>query len=91
MSSKWRIAAKNLYDACTEILKCNNDNLGLITLNSVFLASRKDRTTKSGHKIEAKIAKEHTLDAEERMMVDLFESAARGGTSVDLFFVTCLV
>ena len=81
---------KNLYTACGDVLKGNNDNLGLITLNSVFVASGKGRIT-SGHKIEAKIAKEHTLDAEERMMVDSFESAARGGTSVDLFYVTYFV
>ncbi len=76
---------KNLYTACAEVLKGNNDNLGLITLNSVFVASGKCRTPKFGHTTKAKIAKEHTLDSEERMMVDLFESTARGGTSVDLF------
>ena len=76
---------KNLYTACAEVLKRNNDNLGLITLNSVYVASGKGRTAEFGHTIKAKIAKEHTLDSEERMMVDLFESAARGGTSVDLF------
>ncbi len=78
---------KNLYTACA---KENNDSLGLITLNSVFVAPGKGLIT-SGHKIEAKIAKEHTLDAEERATVDSLESAARGGTSVDLFFVTYFV
>ena len=82
---------KNLYLACAEVLKGNNDNLGLITLNSVFVASGNSRTPKPGHKIEAKIASEHMLDAEERMMVDSLEIAARGGTSVDLFFVTYLL
>ena len=82
---------KNLYTACAKVLKGNNDSLGLITLNSVFVASGKCGEAKSGHRIKAKIAKEQTLDAEERAMVDSFESAARGGTSVDLLFVTYLV
>ncbi len=86
-----KLQPKNLYEACAEVLKGNNDHLGLITLNSVFAASGKGRTAKFGHTIKAKIAREDMLDAEERTMLELLESAARGGTSVDLFFVTYFV
>ncbi|CAB4028571.1 GTP-binding A [Paramuricea clavata] len=48
---------KNLYEACADVLKNNNDNLGLITLNSIFAPSTKVPPPKRGHKIEAKNVK----------------------------------
>jgi predicted GTPase len=71
---------KNLYDACADVLKKNEDHLGLITLNSIFAASTKV-TPKRGHSIEAKDANKCTLDVAEKDFFHLMEEASRGGTS----------
>ena len=79
---------KNLYVACAELLTNNNDHLGLITLNSIFVQEKQDKTRSvtNGHEFKAKIADKNSLDGEERAMVKMFEIAARGGTSVDYIF-----
>ncbi|CAB4028572.1 GTP-binding A, partial [Paramuricea clavata] len=69
---------KNLYDACANVLKNNNDNLGLITLNSIFASSTKVPPPKPGHKVEAKNATSCKLDDEERKFVDVLERTSRG-------------
>ncbi|CAB4043654.1 GTP-binding A, partial [Paramuricea clavata] len=69
---------KNLYDACADVLKENNDNLGLIILNSIFAPSTKVPRPKDGHKIEAKNAKIDKLDDEEIKFVDVLERRSRG-------------
>jgi hypothetical protein len=77
---------KNLYLACADLLKNNNDNLGLITLNSIFVQPNKsgDAKIKCGHKVEAKnAAQQHTLDSEEKVKVEVLQLAAKGGTSDD--------
>ena len=73
---------KNLYVTCAELLTNNNDHLGLITLNSSFVESDKDkdRCITHGHVFEAKNARQSALDGEERAMVELYENAAKGGT-----------
>ena len=82
---------RNLYNACADVLKGNNDNLGLIILNSIFAPSTKVPPPKHGHKIEAKNAKSCKLDDEERKFVDALERESRGGTSVDLSYILSLV
>ena len=80
---------KNLYEASANILVINNDSLGLITFNSIFVESRKseDRRITLGHEFEAKNAKQRSLGGEERAMVEIFElSAAKKGTVLFAFF-----
>ena len=71
---------RNLYAACADLLVQNNDNLGLITLNSIFVESkhRKPRI-EFGKESEAKIAKECTLKREEETKVDFLKLAVEGG------------
>lgn len=69
---------KNLYDACADVLKKSGDDLGLVILNSVFEAGKKN-PPKIGHKTEAKDASKCRLNHEENEFVDFFEKAAKGG------------
>ncbi len=77
---------KNLYDACTTLLK-NKDPLGLIALNSVFAASTKV-TSELGYKIDAKDASQCSLNNEEKVLSSTLESGNRGSTNVDLVLFT---
>ena len=78
---------ENLYDACADVLKKSNDDTGLITLNSIFVAATK-HSQNLGHKIDATIANAACeLDDEENKCAILLEGFARGGTSVDLIFL----
>ena len=78
------LQARNLYEACANVLKNNKDSLGLITLNSIFVQSEKNKNRRitPGYKVEAKIAKQCKLDGEETAMVEIFQRAAEGGTKV---------
>ena len=71
---------KNLYLACEEILRQNNDNLGLITLNACFTKQKKKEPI-HGHQVTARDASKDKLDRKEERFVEFFEQAARGGTS----------
>jgi hypothetical protein len=78
---------RNLYLACAKVLSKSKDDLGLITLNSIFVGSTiGDRATISGHETEAKNANKCTLDSEEDTMVHLFEIAEKEGMGVVLIF-----
>ena len=78
---------RNLYLACAKVLSKSKDDLGLITLNSIFVGSTiGDRATIPGHETEAKNANKCTLDSEEDTMVQLFEIAEKEGMGVDLIF-----
>ena len=70
--------------SCVDVLKKNNDSLGLITLNSVFGESEKYkfRPVAHGHEIIAKDAKRSSLDGEERMMVELLFAKNEGKLKV---------
>ena len=86
------LQAKNLYEACANVLKNNKDSLGLITLNRIFVQSeenknRRIRIIPEEYKVDAKNAKQCELNSEERTMLDYLEIAARGGTSVDHMFL----
>ena len=72
---------KNLYKACVDVLKINEDHLGLITLNSIFALSTKVPPPNQGHKIEAKNAKSDKLDDEEIKIVEILEKRSRGGNA----------
>ena len=67
---------KNLYVACASVLKENNDDLGLITLNSIFVDSEKgdDRQITLGYEVKTRIAKESPLTRNERAMVELYKA-----------------
>ena len=69
---------KNLYDACQNVLRKNEDNLGLVTFNACF--SNLSCIKMDGHEIAAKDAKKDALSEEEKQFVEYFEQAARGGT-----------
>ena len=81
------LQAKNLYEACANVLKNNKDSLGLITLNSIFVQSEKNknRRIEPGYKVEAKKAKQCKLDGEETTMVEFFQRAAEGGFEDPLY------
>ena len=68
---------ENLYLACADILLTNNDNRGLITLNTIFVEFKngENRRITGGHVLEAKYAKKCNLDSEERAMVELLQLA----------------
>ena len=70
--------------ACAKVLKQSNDKLGLITLNSIFVESKKreNRCITAGHECKAKNAEGCTLDSEERAMAKLFQLAVEGGIKV---------
>ena len=69
---------KNLYDACQNVLRKNEDNLGLVTFNACF--SKLKRVKDGGHKIAAKDAANDVLTKDEEEFAEYFELAARGGT-----------
>ena len=75
---------KNLYEACQSVLRKNEDNLGLITLNACF--SKLKKIEVGGYKIAAKDASKDALGKEENEFVKYFERAARGGTWISLKF-----
>ena len=54
---------KNLYDACKNVLRNNNDNLGPITLNACFTKLKKIEV--GGYNIEATDANKDALNREE--------------------------
>ena len=68
---------KNLYDACQNVLRKNDDNLGLITFNACF--SKLSNFKSDGHKVAAKDASKDIMSKEEEDFVKYFERAARGG------------
>ena len=69
---------KNLYDACQNVLRKNEDNLGLVTFNACF--SKLKKIENDGHKIAANDASKGALSDKEEEFVKFFERAARGGT-----------
>ena len=78
------VQPRNLYEACASVLVTNGDGLGLITLNSIFVESKKNKNLRItyGHESGAKNAKQCTLDREEATMVDILKHTMEGGTKV---------
>ena len=68
---------KNLYDACENVLRKNNDNLGLITFNACFTKLKEIEI--GGYNVEATDANKGALNREEEEFANNFERAARGG------------
>ena len=68
---------KNLYDACQNVLRKNEDNLGLITFNACFI--KWNYIKNDGHQIAAKDAIKDSLNKKEEDLVDYLERKARGG------------
>ena len=69
---------KNLYNACANVLRKNEDNLGLVTFNACF--SKLKKIENGGHKVAANDASKGVLSDKEEEFVKFFERAARGGT-----------
>ena len=73
---------QNLYEACVGVLKNNNDSLGLITFNSIFVESMNVRGKTLWFEFEAKNAKQYTLADKAWAWVQWLVNAVRGGPVV---------
>ena len=69
---------KNLYNACVELLKRNEDHFGLMVLNASFTRTKKYCPT-NGHKVNAKNSRAQTLSGDEKEFFDAFCEFAEGG------------